>query len=135
VFCYYLKALQHQEIDHPTWQTTRHYLHQCLEVFEAAQRPDLVTNSILLFGIILRRLQDWQQLQTLAQKALQLHQIENKPIEMAQAYGFLAEVALAKKRWTEAKEFAQKALDVLSAVPTLNHLIVQALSISYPINL
>jgi tetratricopeptide (TPR) repeat protein/roadblock/LC7 domain-containing protein len=119
VFCYYLKALQHQEIDHPTWQTTRHYLHQCLEVFEAAQRPDLVTNSILLFGIILRRLQDWQQLQTLAQKALQLHQIENKPIEMAQAYGFLAEVALAEKRWKEARNFAERAINVSSQVSSL----------------
>jgi tetratricopeptide (TPR) repeat protein len=118
-FCYYLKALRDREIDHPYWQSTRHYIRQCLEVFEQAQRPDLVANSILRLGRILRRLQDWEQLQTLAQKALQLHQTENRPIELAQDYGFLAEVALAKKHWIEAKEFAQKALDILSAVPCL----------------
>jgi WD40 repeat protein len=118
-FCYYLKALQYREIDHPDWQATRHYIRQSLEVFEAAQRPDLVANSILSFGRVLRRLQEWEQLQALAQKALQQHQTENRPIELAQDYGFLAEVALAKKRWTEAKEFAQKALAVLSAVPSL----------------
>ena len=118
-FCYYLKALRHRKIDHPDWQATRHYLRQSLEVFEQAQRPDLVANSILGFGKILRRLQDWEQLQTLVQKALQRHQTENKPIELAQDYGFLAEVALAKKRWSEAKDLAQKALEVLSAVPSL----------------
>ncbi|MBD2741898.1 hypothetical protein [Coleofasciculus sp. FACHB-1120] len=113
-FCYYLKALRHREIDHPDWQATRHYLRQCIEVFEQAQRPDLVANSILTFGIILRRLQDWQQLQALAQKALQWHQAANKTIEVAQAYGFLAEVALADKRWQEAGDFAQKAIKVSS---------------------
>jgi tetratricopeptide (TPR) repeat protein len=118
-FCYYLKALRHRKIDHSDWQATRHYLRQSLAVFEQAQRPDLVANSILSFGRVLRRLEDWEQLQALAQKALQLHQTENKPIELAQDYGFLAEVALAKKCWTEAKEFAQKALEVLSAVPSL----------------
>ncbi|MEW6494187.1 MAG: ribosome assembly protein 4 [Cyanobacteriota bacterium] len=118
-FCYYLKAVRHREIDHPDWQATRHYLRQSLEVFEQAQRPDLVANSILSFGRVLRQLQDWEQLQTLAHKALQQHKTENKPRELARDYGFLAEVALAKKCWSEAKELAQKALDVLSAVPSL----------------
>ena len=118
-FCYYLKALRHQEIDHPDWQATRHYIRQCLEVLEQAQRPDLVANLILSLGRVLQRLQDWEQLQNLAQKAVQQHLIENKPIELAQDYGFLAEVALAKKHWNEAQEFAQKALEVLSVVPSL----------------
>ncbi|HEY9900889.1 MAG TPA: hypothetical protein V6D43_00405 [Candidatus Sericytochromatia bacterium] len=118
-FCYYLKALRHREIDHPDWQATRHYIRQCLEVLEQAQRPDLVANLILSLGRVLRRLQDWEQLQNLAQKAVQQHLIENKPIELAQDYGFLAEVALAKKHWNEAQEFAQKALEVLSLVPSL----------------
>jgi tetratricopeptide (TPR) repeat protein len=118
-FCYFWKALRHGKIDDPDWQATRHYLRQSLEVFEQAQRPDLVANSILDFGRVLRRLQDWEQLETLARKALQHHQTENKPIELAQDYGFLAEVALAKECWSEAKEFARKALDVLSAVLNL----------------
>lgn len=118
-FCYYLKALRYREIDHQYWQSTQHYIRQCLEVLEQAQRPDLVANSILSLGRVLRRLQDWEQLQILAQKALQWHQSENRPIELAQDYGFLAEVALAKEHWNEAKEFAQKSLEVLSRVPSL----------------
>jgi tetratricopeptide (TPR) repeat protein len=114
--CYYLKALRYREIEHPHWQATRCYLRQCLEVFEAAQRPDLVANSLLIFGRILRQLKDWELLQTLAQNALQLHQTEKKTIELAQDYGFLAEVALAKKSWTEAKDLAENALNVLATV-------------------
>ncbi|MEP0755868.1 hypothetical protein NDA03_27160, partial [Trichocoleus sp. Lan] len=115
--CYYRKAL-HGEINNPDWQATRHYLWQSVAVFEQAQRPDLVANSLQLFGLILRGLQDWEQLQTLSHKALQLHQTENKLVEQAQDYSFLAEVALAKKRWTEAKDFSQKALEVLAGVPS-----------------
>jgi WD40 repeat protein len=133
-FCYYLKALHYPAIDHEAWQTTRHYLHECIEVFEKAQRPDLIANSILTFGIILRRLQDWEQLQTLAQKALQLHQIENKQIEMAQDYGFLAEVALADKRWKEARELAQRAIKLSSTVPSLQPPIISDFSSKLPNN-
>ncbi|HEY9871887.1 MAG TPA: hypothetical protein V6D12_00510, partial [Candidatus Obscuribacterales bacterium] len=111
--CYYLKALQHRNIDHPNWQATKHYIRQAIEVFEHAQRPDLVADSIFSFGIILRRLQDWDLLQTLAQKALQRHKDKNKTIEIAQNYGFLAEVALAKERWSEAKDLAHNALEIL----------------------
>jgi WD40 repeat protein/tetratricopeptide (TPR) repeat protein len=133
-FCYYLKALRSQSIEHQTWQTTRHYLNQCIEVFEKAQRPDLIANSMLTFGIILRRLQDWEQLQTLAQKALQLHQLESKSIEIAQDYGFLAEVALADKRWKEAREFAQRAIKVSSTVPSLQSPIISGFASKLPNN-
>jgi tetratricopeptide (TPR) repeat protein len=66
----------------------------------------------------LRRLQDWEQLQTLAQKALQLHQTENKPIELAQDYGFLAEVALAKNAGMRRRNLLGKH-KVLSVVPAV----------------
>ncbi len=133
-FCYYLKALRHQSIEHQAWQTTRHYLNQCIEVFEKTQRPDLIANSILTFGIILRRLQDWEQLQTLAQQALQLHQIENKQIEIAQDYGFLAEVALADKRWKEARDFAQRAIKLSSKVSSLESPIISGIASRLPNN-
>jgi len=77
-FCYYLKTFQHSEIHHPYWQKTRDYLQQCLEVFAQAQRPDLVANSMVSLGKILRRLQDWEKLQSLAEQALAVHQKEEK---------------------------------------------------------
>ncbi len=107
---------QAQDNSNSDWEATINYLGQCLEVFEAAQRPDLVANSIDKFGIILRYLEDWEQLQKLAKRALQLHENEGNAIKIAQDYGFLAEVALAKKKWNEAKELAQKALEILSTI-------------------
>jgi class 3 adenylate cyclase len=118
-FCYYLKSLHYRKVNCPDWQAISQYLRQCFDFFEQSQRLDLVANSILIFGRILRRLQDWEQLETLAQEALQLHQAESQPIELSLDCSFLAEVALANKRWAEAKELAQKALKILSLVPTL----------------
>ena len=115
-FCYHLKALQYQEKDNPYSQLTRDYLQQWQEIFERTKCPDLIANSIVTLGKILRDLQDWELLQTLAQTALQLHETEKKPLALAQDYGFLAEVALAQERWSDANQFAQKALDVLSPI-------------------
>ena len=117
--CYYLKALRYRKVNCLNWQSISQYIRQSFNFFEQAQRLDLVANSILRFGRILRRLQDWQQLETLAQEALQLHQAENKLIELSLDYSFLAEVYLANERWVEAKELAQKALEILASVPTL----------------
>ncbi|MDJ0903971.1 MAG: hypothetical protein QNJ55_34810 [Xenococcus sp. MO_188.B8] len=122
-FCYYLKALQHQQKDHPDWQIIQYYLQQSLQAFEQAKRPDLVANSIAKFGRILRQIQDWEQLKTLAEKALAFHQTRNRAFEIAQDYGFLAEVALAQEQWIETKQLAQKALSVYSTLtshPRLN---------------
>jgi tetratricopeptide (TPR) repeat protein len=132
--CYYLKALQYRNIYHPNWQATKHYIRQAIEFFEHAQRPDLVADSIFSFGIILRRLQDWDLLQTLAQKALQRHKDENKTIEIAQDYGFLAEVALAKERWSEAKDLAHKALEILPDGYSLKSPIIAVIVSELPAN-
>lgn len=113
---YYQKALRERKIDHPDWQATRDYLLQCLDVFEQANRPDLVANSIRSFGRILSQLREWSLLETVAQKALQQHQTDNKPLEVAQDYGFLAEVALAHGEGRKAKEFAEHALTVLATI-------------------
>ncbi|NEP57549.1 MAG: tetratricopeptide repeat protein, partial [Symploca sp. SIO2G7] len=166
-FCYYLKTFQHSETNHPDWQAARNYLRQCLEVFAKAKRPDLLANSMVSLGKILRRLQDWERLQTVAEKALAVHQREEKaqgrqnlsgsillpknttnrhtntasrqdacstdlakgdaPIlvedadcstisAIAQDYGFLAEVAVAQKRWEDAKQLAQQALKIFTTV-------------------
>ncbi|OUL34355.1 hypothetical protein BV372_14045 [Nostoc sp. T09] len=99
--CYYEKTRKFQNnllirVENTDWETTRNYLQQSLVAFTDAERPDLIANSIDIFGIILRSFQDWEQLQILAEKALQLHQSENNQLKIAQDYGFLAEAALGK---------------------------------------
>jgi tetratricopeptide (TPR) repeat protein len=81
------------------------------------QRPDLVAKHISQLGEVLRRLQAWKQLQVLAEKALTLHQGDSR--QLAQDYGFLAEVALEQSNWNEAHQLAQQALQILDRIPNL----------------
>ncbi|HBB32679.1 MAG TPA: hypothetical protein DC064_13005, partial [Cyanobacteria bacterium UBA9273] len=111
VDCYYHQALAHP-LEHPIWATTRDHLHQTLQAFEQANRPDLLADSIANFSRIFRKLQDWENLERLAQNALSVHQAQNRAVEVARDYGFLAEVALAQQRWTEAHQLAQNALEL-----------------------
>ncbi|MBN3898488.1 MAG: ribosome assembly protein 4, partial [Nostoc sp. NOS(2021)] len=116
-FCYYLKAFKHQDITHPDWQATRHYILEYISFLAQAERPDLIANSIFKFGVVLCDLQEWEQLKNLAGQALKIHQADNQTIELAKDYGFLAEVALAEERWLEANQFAQQALNVGAPSP------------------
>jgi WD40 repeat protein len=92
------------------------YRKQCIEVFEQANRPDLIAKFINALGEVLQRLQQWDELEAVAQKALALHQTYSDPFRLARAYGFLADVALAKSAWSKAKQLAQKALLILASV-------------------
>jgi WD40 repeat protein len=100
------------------WEEARRYVQQCLDGFEQAQRQDLVAKFISQLGEILRSQKDWEQLHNLAQKALALHKTYHYPVQLAQDYGFLAEVALEQSRWTEANQAAQTALDIVTQVST-----------------
>ncbi|MBD2512041.1 hypothetical protein H6G91_33250 [Nostoc muscorum FACHB-395] len=115
-YCYYLKASKIKDIAHKDWQTTRQYTQKYITFLNEANRQDLAANSIAKFGNILRDLKEWEQLQKLAQQALEVHQANIQLIELAKDYGFLAQVALAKERWSETKQLAQKALDILPVI-------------------
>ncbi|QHG20757.1 ribosome assembly protein 4 [Nostoc sp. ATCC 53789] len=118
-YCYYLKAFKIKDIAHPDWQATRQYTQEYITFLNEANSQDLAANSIAKFGNILRDLKEWEQLKYLAQQALEVHQANNQPIELAKDYGFLAQVALAQKRWSEAKQLAQKAKDILTVPSTV----------------
>ncbi|MHC0064405.1 WD40 domain-containing protein [Nostoc sp. UIC 10890] len=118
-FCYYLKAFKHQDINHPDWQATWHYVQEYINFISRLRSPDLIANSVVKFGDILRDLQKWETLQSLSEQALTIHQNNNQPRELAKDYGFLAEVALAQKNWLKANQLVQQALKVFSAIPNL----------------
>ncbi|MBD2651131.1 nSTAND1 domain-containing NTPase [Nostoc foliaceum] len=112
-YCYYFKAFKTKDTTHLDWQATRQYTQEYITFLNEANNQELTANSIAKFGNILRDLKEWEQLKYLAQQALEVHQANNQPIELAKDYGFLAQVALAQSRWSEAKELAQKAKDIL----------------------
>ncbi|MBD2501704.1 WD40 domain-containing protein [Anabaena azotica] len=92
------------------WKTARDYFQAAITILEAGQFSNLVAKYINKLGEVLRHLQAWDELQILAQKSLQLQQNYGSALQVAQCYGFLAEVALNKLRWYEAQKFAQQAL-------------------------
>nr|MDZ8288500.1 ribosome assembly protein 4 [Nostoc sp. ChiSLP01] len=112
-FCYYLKAFKTLDINHLNWQKTRHYIQEYINLIGEDKR--LIANSIFKFGVVLRDLQEWQNLKSLTEQALEIHQADNQPIPLAKDYGFLAEVALAEKSWLEANQYAQQAVNILGA--------------------
>lgn len=111
---YNRKAELHRAGNQGYWQEARNYLQQSLESFEQAQRNDLAAKCISEVGEVLRLLQAWEELQSLAKKALEMHEIYGTPSQVAEDYGFLAEVALQQSQWEKAGESAKLALSVLA---------------------
>ncbi|MEH2364838.1 nSTAND1 domain-containing NTPase, partial [Nostoc sp.] len=101
------------------WQEARNYLQQAIEIFEQAQRSDLVAKHITKLGEVLRHLQAWSELQNIVDKSLPLHQNYGTPLQLAKDYGFLAEVALEQSRWEEANQLAGQTLQILAEIPNL----------------
>ncbi|WGV28495.1 hypothetical protein [Halotia branconii] len=103
------------------WLNSQDYFQQAINIFEQAQRPDLVAKHINKLGEILRHLQAWSELQNLAEKSLTLHKFYENPLQIAQDYGFLAEVALQQSQWNQANQLAHKALHILDDIPNLSN--------------
>ena len=85
---------------------------QCLEILEEVQREDLVAKFILPACEMLQRLQAWDDLKELAQESLHLHKTYGTPVQVAQNYGFLANVAASESNWVLAHELANTALSI-----------------------
>jgi hypothetical protein len=116
---YNRQAEKNQTENQHYWQESRNYLEQAIEIFEQAQRSDLVAKHITKLDGVLRNLQAWSELQSLVDKSLPLHQNYGTSLQLAQDYGFLAEVALEQSRWDEAHQLAGQALQILTEIPNL----------------
>ncbi|MEH2057020.1 MAG: tetratricopeptide repeat protein [Nostoc sp.] len=108
-------AIQHLAEQETACLRAKDYYHKCLEVFERAHRPDLVGKFINTLGEVLQKLQQWDELEKVGQKALTLYQTYPDWFREARAYGFLAEVALAHSAWSKAKQAAEKALFIVAS--------------------
>ena len=131
-FCYYLKAFKNQDINHPYWLVTWHYIQEYINFISRFKSPDLIANVVVKFGDILRNLQKWEILQSLSEQALVIHQNNKQPREIAKDYGFLAEVALAQKNWVKANQLVKQALEVFAAIPNLESANISGISSDIP---
>ncbi|WP_017715016.1 WD40 repeat domain-containing protein [Kamptonema formosum] len=91
------------------------YFQESVEVFEKAQRADLAAKFISPLCEILLRLQEWEALQTVADKSVRLHQTYGSFLRLAQDWGFFARIAVERSRWSDARQWAALALQTLSA--------------------
>ena len=106
-------TLEHLAEQNQTYNQAKNYFQQSVDIFEEANHLDLVAKVINSLGEILQRLHHWEELEDIAKRALRIHQSFSNPIKEAQAYGFLAEVALNKSTSIDAKQLAQKALAII----------------------
>ena len=95
-------------------ERAREYYQQCVEVLQQANCPELVCQFINSLAEVLQQLEQWEQLETVAKASVKLHQIYPDPFKLANAYGYLAEVALAKSAWNETKQYAETALTTIA---------------------
>ncbi|MCV3214149.1 hypothetical protein OGM63_11610 [Plectonema radiosum NIES-515] len=108
-------AVQHLAEQKTACLRAKDYYHQCLEVFERANCPDLVAKFVNALGEVLQKLQLWDELEKVAQKALTLYQTYPDWFREARAYGFIAEVAIDHSAWNKAKQAAEKALFIVAS--------------------
>jgi hypothetical protein len=116
--CYFQKAEQHRQgcsvecvtQKHSYLEAAKKYFSECIAIFGEETYPNLVAKFINPLGEVLQRLEAWEELRHLAQKSLNLQRLYGNPARVAQAYGFLAEVALSKQQWSQVKHNAHKAL-------------------------
>ena len=94
------------------YKDAKTYFKQCLDILELAGREDLVAKFIPKLCTVLQQLKDWEELQIVAQKALDLHISYGSHHDIAQDYGFLAEAAMHKSQWSHANQLAELALEI-----------------------
>ncbi|GAB1538372.1 hypothetical protein NUACC21_10320 [Scytonema sp. NUACC21] len=118
--CYLRMADLRPSASKKYWQDALLWFQKCLEILETVQREDLVAKFILPACEMLQRLQAWEDLETLAQKSLELHKTYGTKAQVAQDYGYLATVAAFKVNWLQAYELAHDALNIAENQPDVS---------------
>ena len=111
--CYQsLAELQPNITSDLNWDSARKFLQKCLDIFEKLDRPEVVSKFISYQGEVLQKIQAWSELQTLAQRALEVHILYGSETQLARDYGFLAEAALHNSKWVHANQLAELAVAI-----------------------
>ncbi|MEB3219865.1 MAG: tetratricopeptide repeat protein [Nostocales cyanobacterium 94392] len=116
--CYFQQAQRYRLKSLDFLQAAKQYFQQSIDIFTQANHPNLVAKFINPLGEVLQRLENWKELKNIAQKSLDLQQLYGNSLRVAQAYGFLAEVASSQNQWTKAKQYAYQALHNIAKAPS-----------------
>jgi len=129
--CHRLQAARNPVANRQHWEQARIRLEQSRNAFSLASRLELVAEVTAHLGEVLQRLKAWGELQALAENSLQLHFTYGTPSQLAQDYGFLAEVALEQSRWSQARQLAELALAILDQTPNDLRLLIEDLRLGF----
>ncbi|MEZ2241001.1 hypothetical protein [Microcoleus sp.] len=129
--CHRLQAARNPVANRQHWEQAWISLEQSRNAFSLADRPELVAEVTAHLGEVLQRLEAWGELQALAENSLQLHFTYGTPSQLAQDYGFLAEVALQQSRWSQARQLAELALAILDQTPNDLRLLIEDLRLGF----
>ena len=107
-------GFEHKAEKNMAYEKACSYFQQLIEGFETVNRPDLVAKFINAWGTILQTLKRWDELNTVGNRAIELHKAYSYPFREARAYNFLAEFELANSNYKQAKKFAETALKIFN---------------------
>jgi WD40 repeat protein/tetratricopeptide (TPR) repeat protein len=110
----------------PSYRTSQQYFTQSIAIFRQIERWDLVAEYINFLTVTIEELASlefstpshqektnddlWQELESLANEALVLHQTYPNPLREANDRGILAAVRLVRADYATARQFAESAL-------------------------
>ncbi len=115
-YCYYQQAQAAGTVGQASWQLARDTFLSVVRIFEQQQRFDLVVQVLTLTGDTLRALGNWLELENIANSTLNQREMQDQPLNLAQAHGFLAEVALHNNDFDRAADRARRALHLTQEV-------------------
>ncbi|NEQ99739.1 MAG: hypothetical protein F6K30_24060 [Cyanothece sp. SIO2G6] len=104
------------------WHEAERHFRAGLAAFEQSDHFYLKARFIGYLGETLKRLTDWEALEIVTEAAIALHQTDDYYTELAQDYGFKAELGLKHTQEPEvAQDYAQQALNLLEQSSDESH--------------
>ncbi|QXE25258.1 hypothetical protein B6N60_03972 [Richelia sinica FACHB-800] len=111
---YYRKASISQVDSQNSWSEARNYFQQSLEIFKYTENQDSLSQYITLLCEVYLKLESWYELEKLVNESLKIHQQQNNyRLFLSKDYSFLAELALHRANFQEAKKYVETALYIL----------------------
>jgi WD40 repeat protein len=108
--CFYRIGKGHKKAGRSYFQLAKRSFCQCFKILELAGCTKLLSAFIKELVEVLYLLEDWIELQVVAEKSLELHRIYGSTIHIAYDYNVLTHIALHKSNWMQASILAHTSL-------------------------
>ncbi|MFN6181813.1 MAG: eIF2A-related protein, partial [Dolichospermum sp.] len=128
--CFYRLAKQNKRASKCNLQSSKTNFLQSFQILELTGCKKLVSEFIKQLAEILYILEEWTELQVVAEKSLELHRIYGRKIQLACDYSILAHIALHNSNWMQASILAYTSLIYLEEArknKELNHYLLPLL--------